>query len=344
MRRLTISMLVLIGFLFCFNASSFAAPPTTSGTATFLGTDTTTQGGWQGTYGTVGSYIPNGPSVTPTDGSTFNPGAAALYTWGTNVASGSALKTGGGMNIASCWYRNLGNASPSLTLDVDVPSGSQTVALYLLDYDKQGRSESVAVTDLSNNPLDGPHAVSGTNFANGEYLLWTITGEVHITITLVNGPNAVASGIFFGQNSMMPPPATAGAYITTKSGSIGSSDSLTTLASLSLPAGTYIIHANASFLAYGTDQPLSSCLIADTTKVVNPSNPGGAIASIDIVSAPAITVGPSTFTSWQTVLDVNDNLPSTGTITVQCASNNTSESVLTRTVLSALPVPSIIVQ
>jgi hypothetical protein len=193
MRRLSIFLLVLIGFLFCFNASSFAAPPTTSGTATFLGMDTTTLGGWQGTYGTVGYYIPNGPSVTPTDGSTFNPGAASLYTWGTNVASGSALKTGGGMNIASCWYKNLGNASPSLTLDVDVPSGSQTVALYFLDYDKQGRSESVSVTDTSGNPLDGPHGVSATNFANGEYLLWTITGEVHITITLVNGPNAVAS-------------------------------------------------------------------------------------------------------------------------------------------------------
>ena len=246
MRRLTISMLVLIGFLFCFNASSFAAPPTTSGTATFLGTDTTTQGGWQGTYGTVGSYIPNGPSVTPTDGSTFNPGAAALYTWGTNVASGSALKTGGGMNIASCWYRNLGNASPSLTLDVDVPSGSQTVALYLLDYDKQGRSESVSVTDTSGNPLDGPHGVTATNFANGEYLLWKITGEVHITITLVNGPNAVASGIFFGENSILPPPATAGAYITHPE-LLPLNTSLTgpmVLASLSLPAGTYLIHAD----------------------------------------------------------------------------------------------------
>ena len=124
MRQLTISLLVLVGFLFCFNANSFAQ------SATFLGTDFATQGNWQGQYGTVGSYIPNGPSKTPSDGSTFNPGAASLYTWGLNVASPSALTTGTKTNIASTWYNNFGTSSPSLTLDVIVPAGqSQTVAL-----------------------------------------------------------------------------------------------------------------------------------------------------------------------------------------------------------------------
>jgi hypothetical protein len=206
MRRMTMSLLVLFGFLFCFNASSFAAAPT----ATFSGTDTTTQGNWMGTYGSVGYYIPNGPSQTPSDGSTFNQGAANPYTWGMNVPGTSALKTSGG-DIASSWYNNLGTSSPSVTFDIIIPSGkSQTVALYLLDYDKGGRSESVTVTDANNDspPLSGPIAVSGTTFAGGEYLVWTITGEVHINITLVTGANAVASGLFFGENSTMPPPVT----------------------------------------------------------------------------------------------------------------------------------------
>ena len=206
MRRMTMSLLVLFGFLFCFNAGSFAAVPT--GTATFSGTDAATQGNWMGTYGTVGYYIPNGPSQTPSDGSTFNQGAANPYTWGMNVPGTSALKTSGG-DIASCWYNNLGTSLPSVTFDIIIPSGkSQTVALYLLDYDKGGRSESVTVTDANNDspPLSGPIAVSG--FASGEYLVWTITGEVHINITLVTGANVVASGIFFGENSTTPPPVT----------------------------------------------------------------------------------------------------------------------------------------
>lgn len=245
MRRLTILLLALIGFLFCVDSSSFAAPPTTGPAATLVGTDTTTLGNWSGTYGTVGYYIPNGPSVTPSDGSTFNYGGASLYTWGANVSSTSALKTGTTTDIASCWYNYLGTSSPSVTLDVTVPAGqSQTVAVHFLDYDKQGRAESVSITDASNDtpPLSGPIAVSGTNFANGEYLIWTITGEVHINITLVTGPNAVASGIFFGENSAMPPPAAASAYIH-KIPSTFVPTTITTIATLTLPTGNYFLHA-----------------------------------------------------------------------------------------------------
>ena len=234
MRRLMIFLLAVIGPLFCFNASTFAA------TATLLGTDTTTQGSWLGIYGTVGYYIPDSISKTPTDGSTFSPGAASLWTWGTNVSSASALKTGASTNIASCWYNNAG----TLSFDVVIPSGqSQIVALYLLDYDRKGRAESVTVTDASDTLLTGPTVVSGTNFANGEYLTYTVTGEVHFDITLISGPNAVASGIFFGETGA---PIAAGAYFNYSSTIVSvaaGGTSMTPIATLTLPAGTYLLHA-----------------------------------------------------------------------------------------------------
>ena len=123
------------------------------------------------------------------------------------------------------------------------PTGTQTVALYLLDYDQKGRSESVQVADDSNAAIGAPIAVSGTNFANGEYLIWSISGEVHIKITLVGGPNAVASGIFFGENSAMPPPATSGAYLFQKSATLAFGVARLTF---TLPAGTYIVQITAN--------------------------------------------------------------------------------------------------
>jgi len=195
-----VSLILLFGFLFCFSTSSFAAA-----TASLVGTDTTTHGNWMGTYGTVGYYIPGGPSATPSDGSSFNPGAASLWTWGMNVSSIGALKTSSG-NIASAWYDNVpGTVGATLVLDVKIPAGqSQTVAVYLQDYSQQGRAESVSITDPNNGnaPLGLPIAVSGTNFVTGEYLIWTITGEVNINFTLVSGPNPVANGIFFGGSSL----------------------------------------------------------------------------------------------------------------------------------------------
>ena len=206
MRQLTILVFV-ISFLFCFNTSSFAA------TANLQGIDTTTQGNWMGVYGTAGYDIPNSLLKVATDGTIFSPGAASLYTWGPNVASAGALKTGTSTDIASAWYANVGNSSmPSLILDVMVPTGqpAETVALYFQDYDMKGRVESVSITDVSGNPLSGPVTISGANFANGEYLVMTVTGEVHIAVTLVNGPNAVVNGVFFGVSSTTPPPVSTG--------------------------------------------------------------------------------------------------------------------------------------
>ena len=329
MSKFTIWLVVLVGFLFRFDVSSFAAPPVASGTATFLGTDTNTQGNWIGVYGTIGYYIPSGPSSTPSDGSTFNPGAASLWTWGTNVASASALKRSGG-NIASCWYKNFGTSLASLSFDIVVPSGqSQTVALYLLDYDKQGRVESVSVTDASNNPLSGPTVVSGTNFANGEYLIWTITGEVHVNITLVNGPNAVASGIFFGANT---PPVSSGAYFNYSSAAVTVSTggtTMTPIATLTLPAGTYLLHARVQVNnVLGTPSyETGECEFSQVSAESIPS-------LLHLWSSPAGSISEVT-------LDAPYSSSTTSVISVGCVYIGGSAQSIFGGTISALVVPSI---
>ena len=94
--------------------------------------------------------------------------------------------------IAACDF-----SSTSFTLNLDLTDGlSHRVALYLLDWDQLSRSEKVQITDaLTGNVLD---TRSVSNFANGQWLAWNLTGDVKITITNTGPYNAVASGIFFG--------------------------------------------------------------------------------------------------------------------------------------------------
>jgi hypothetical protein len=216
----------------------------------------------------------------------------------------------------------LGTSSPSLTLDVIVPSGTQTVALYFLDYDKQGRSESVSVTDTSNNPLSGPTAVSGTNFANGEYLLYTITGEVHINITLVNGPNAVASGIFFGEKGA---PVSASAYFQFAQEEFAPM-ATSTVAVLNLPAGTFLLHTDIQLDLTGSGGGNVACYL----EYGNTQIQGGYAITQVAANTPSVI-------SW------SDKYVNTApsTISLVCSNSSTS-NLLFNYEISAIAFPSIL--
>ena len=71
------------------------------------------------------------------------------------------------------------------------------VSLYLVDFDYNGRSESIEVLNAENGAvLSNPQTVS--SFSGGEYLSWNLKGNVEFVITDIAGTTAVVSGIFFG--------------------------------------------------------------------------------------------------------------------------------------------------
>ena len=79
--------------------------------------------------------------------------------------------------IASCWY-----TATSFTVDLNFTDGqAHQVALYLLDWDRQGRSERVDVLDPSSGAVLDSRTVSG--FGAGEYLLWNVSGPVRLRPT-----------------------------------------------------------------------------------------------------------------------------------------------------------------
>jgi hypothetical protein len=78
---------------------------------------------------------------------------------------------------------------------LEIPTGkTEQLALYVADYDDQGRSELIQISDAHTGVVLDSEFVS--NFQNGKYLIWDVSGDLNITITQVSGQNAVLSGIF----------------------------------------------------------------------------------------------------------------------------------------------------
>jgi hypothetical protein len=182
--------------------SGSGGPP--GSTAAFVGSDTAAEGNWQGTYG-AGGYDLAGGSQSPAGGQlsygTYAVENGQIWTWAPSTTDKRALATDAlGDRMAATWY------APSFSFDVNFTDGNtHQVAIYVVDWDSKGRQETVQIAD-ANNPgttLDTRGIASsntnttGTNFVNGTYLIWNISGHVTITITSTAGPNAVASGIFF---------------------------------------------------------------------------------------------------------------------------------------------------
>lgn len=162
-------------------------------TVTFIGTDTTTQGSWIGVYGSSGYYIANWARF-------LNPGypvsfvGSSLFTWNGGTSDTKALqKPDAGDRIASSWF-----AGTSFYADVDVQFPTQQhIHLYCLDWDAQGRSETIDVLDASDDSVIDTRTVS--SFSGGKWLSWDVTGHVKFRITKTAGPNAVLSGIMFDE-------------------------------------------------------------------------------------------------------------------------------------------------
>ncbi|MDQ3257907.1 MAG: hypothetical protein M3R15_29140, partial [Acidobacteriota bacterium] len=165
-------------------------PAPTQAAATYLRTDTTTQGNWQGAYGTQGYQVignaasmPSYAQVTPTGHSS--------WTWAASTTETRALRKAAGTDrIAATWY-----ADSSFNVELNLMDGqTHRVALYLLDWDSRGRAQSIEVSDAATGAVLDTRSNSG--FTNGRYVVWNIRGRVRLRVTRTAGPNAVMSGLF----------------------------------------------------------------------------------------------------------------------------------------------------
>jgi hypothetical protein len=159
--------------------------------ANFIHLDTGTSGSWHGIYGTDGYFVAQDSQIMP-DYASFTVQNGDTSAWTTSTTDLRALETGSGSGrIASSWYSFTG-----FNFDVNFSDGKlHQFALYALDWDNQGRSETVQIVDATTNAILDTRTIS--NFDNGTYAVWNVSGNVKINIAPTVGPNAVISGAFF---------------------------------------------------------------------------------------------------------------------------------------------------
>jgi len=168
--------------------------PVPQAVVTFVKSDATTQGNWQSGYGADGYALAQGPQSNPAY-ATFAVQSQGNWTWNGSTTDPRALAIAGAGRLAAAWYST--PALQTFSFDVNVTGGSaHQVALYALDWDSKGRSETIQVVDTATNTVLDTRSVS--NFTNGLYLVWNLSGHVTINVTPTGGTNAVVSGVFFG--------------------------------------------------------------------------------------------------------------------------------------------------
>jgi hypothetical protein len=239
----TITVTELAGVNGVINGIFFgtATPPTA--TATFVKTDTTTQGTWMGTYGSDGYDLVDGPSSLPSY-ATVSVSGATTFAWSTNTTDVRGLENPASSapashRIAAVWY-----AAHSFTITVDLTGGTHTVALYAADWDNRGRSERIQISDATSGVVLDSETLS--SFASGAYEVWNISGDVTITVTELAGVNGVINGIFFGTPTSSSSPISTGVASlgTNEMGALdltdGGGSTGTPIAGTTIPAGANI--------------------------------------------------------------------------------------------------------
>ena len=82
-------------------------------------------------------------------------------------------------------------------MDVDLTDGqTHDLELYFLDWDKQGRTEQVQISNASTGAVLSTQSIS--SFQSGVYLDYAVSGNIVITITKGAGTSNVLSGLFLG--------------------------------------------------------------------------------------------------------------------------------------------------
>lgn len=203
------SAMVLLALILGASASATQAAPAT---AIFVRTDTSTQGTWKSTYGADGYSIANSASVNIPSYAAFLPEGEANWVWASSTSDPRALESGTSSvstnRLATCWYTGFG----AFDLDVNFTDGNtHQVALYAVDWDNKGRSETIQVLDPSTETVLSTQSISA--FTNGVYIVWNVSGHVEFQLTSVTGPNAVISSIFFQPTTAAGPKAPVASFV-----------------------------------------------------------------------------------------------------------------------------------
>jgi hypothetical protein len=157
----------------------------------FVKADEVTKGSWRGVYGAEGVAIANEKAILPVYAQVRWPRDTSFWIKSVPSDKRALQRTTDPVDrVASAWY-----SFSSFDIDITfTDTRTHQVALYMVDWDSNTRTQKVQVTDVATSKVLDERAVSA--FTGGQYLAWNLNGHVTIKITRVAGANAVVSGLF----------------------------------------------------------------------------------------------------------------------------------------------------
>ena len=174
---------------------SLAVTKAPGASATFIRTDTATQGSWKGVYGADGFMIAGDDTHPPAYGAVSRTAWQVLWNGNGLTKDVRALeRAGGGADrMAGQWGTN----DKSYDIDCNFTDAAvHQVSLYGLDWDLNGRSEDIQVLDATTGAVLDTQDLNA--YTGGKYLVWNVSG--HVTFRVINTgrwTNPALSGIFF---------------------------------------------------------------------------------------------------------------------------------------------------
>jgi hypothetical protein len=283
--------------------------------ATFVKTDTSTQGTWKTVYGANGYSIANHANSFPGYALVAMSGQSA-FTWAASTADVRALqKAAASDRIASTWY-----SAGSFTIEINLIDGNpHQVAVYSLDWDRTGRAQTLEVLDAATDAVLDTRTAS--NFGNGLWIAWNLQGRVKIRATKTAANNAVISGVFFDAPATLTPDFTLSASPSSQGVVRGSSAAYNLVVT---PTGGFngTVAFTASGLPAGASASFTSTTMTVTTTAATPAGSypitiTGASGSLShsttvtlVVSAAAaaatfVKTDSTTQGTWKTVYGAN---------------------------------------
>ncbi len=174
-----------------------APPPGGTASATFVGIDQTSQGSWEGRYGTEGYNIFGDLAKDPPY-ATINASNISLWQWSFNNEPQALHRVVENNRVAAVLYD-----PTSFSIDVNMTDSQiHRLAVYAMDWDNRGRQERVEIVDAVSGAVLNSRSLS--SFVRGEYVSWDVSGHIKVRAVNLNGStNAALNGIFLG--SPRPP-------------------------------------------------------------------------------------------------------------------------------------------
>jgi len=241
--------------------SAFFFDKLAGATATFVSSDATSSGSWKGRYGQEGGLAyPYGYFVPPTYVQ-LNAWQNYPLLWASSTTDTRALQRPNGTDrMAGAWH-----STNELYFYLQFKdTATHKASFYFVDFDRVGRQQKLEIFDHINGNL--LHSQVITNFANGVYKTFNLSGKVRLKLTKISGPNCVMSGILFDPSG--PNIATFAEADTATSGTwkgiYGAFGNTIAGETATLPAGTTVT-SSASPFVWSTSTTDTTALQRPTT-------------------------------------------------------------------------------